>query len=170
MEYLPYAVRAVDVPAGLPSFRTLFSRFHDFVWDQQRAVLQDAVRKRAGIAVFETTSRSLLSLVVQFWAAVLYALLSALVQPGLVRWLFLPVLVPVFAWDTLVACLRTRTEAELRRLVSQVQGHDGYVWRIGQQRCAAGTTTVAFLIGTPRPPAQVEGNGAGAEGQPRLAA
>src|SRR5262245_19620316 len=52
------SVSALDVPARLTGFRTMFTAFHHFRPADARGILASALRDREGIAIFEATSRT----------------------------------------------------------------------------------------------------------------
>jgi len=58
IRFIANAVDATDVPGDLPGLRTMFNAFHHFAPDQARLVLEDAVRARQPIAIFEIPERS----------------------------------------------------------------------------------------------------------------
>ena len=60
--YHSQPVDATRIPDGLVGFRTMFSSFHHFRPEETRAVLADTVRKRHDIAIFESTHRSVLAM------------------------------------------------------------------------------------------------------------
>jgi hypothetical protein len=52
------SVNALDVPARLTGFRTIFTAFHHFRPAEARAILASAVRDSQGIAIFEAAART----------------------------------------------------------------------------------------------------------------
>jgi len=147
-------VDAMDVPADMEGFRTVFSAFHHFNPAQARRILQDATEKRAGIGIFEYTERSLpwilqaLYSPVLFWRNAPVALRPF--SAGKQFWIYvLPLPVLCFAWDCLVSCLRTYTEAELKAMTEAVPS-DGYAWEIGKVKSFWGGH-ITYLIGIPEP-------------------
>lgn len=153
LAYHPGPVDALAVPAELAGFRTLFTALHHFPPDAAAAILADAVRSRAPIAVFEATQRSLASILVTLPSPLLVLLSTPFIRPF--RWsrLLLTYLLPVVPlmvlWDGLVSCLRSYTVAELRALVERAPGADSYEWQIGVAR-GNGAAPITYLIGTPR--------------------
>jgi hypothetical protein len=146
------SVDAMNVPAELGGFRTLFSAFHHFSPAQAQRILQDAVDKGAGIGVFEYTERN------RFWLK--RALASPLLFWRTARaaqrpmnwakalWIYvLPLPVLLFAWDSLVSCLRSYTEAELEAMTAALTGAP-YAWEIGTLPSPWGGR-VTYLIGLP---------------------
>jgi hypothetical protein len=145
-------VDAMDVPAELEGFRTVFSAFHHFNPAQATRILADAVEKRAGIGVFEYTERNptwilrALYSPVLFWRTAPVALrpFSALKR----FWIYLlPLPVLCFAWDFLVSCLRTYTQEELKAMTEALPAA-GYHWEIGSVKSFWGGR-ITYLIGTP---------------------
>jgi len=147
----PRSVDARAVPADLTGFRTLFTSFHHFRPPDARAILQDAVRNRQGIAVFEAARRRPLdvALVAMTWLGVLAAV--PFVRPfrwSRLMWTYLPPLLPVVGtFDGVVSCLRSYAPAELRALV---RGLDDFEWEIGAARAPHSPLHTTYLIGVPR--------------------
>lgn len=144
-------VDARAVPASLDGLRTVFTAFHHFRPHEARAILEDAVRRRQGIAVFEAARRRPfdIALVALTWLGVLLA--APFVRPfrwSRLFWTYLPPILPlVGTFDAIVSCLRWYSPAELRELV---QGLDGYDWDIGVTRGLISPLHVTYLIGVPR--------------------
>lgn len=146
---------SVDATAvkNLPGLRTLFTAFHHFRPDAARAILADAVRERATIAIFEFTERSVFAIILFCFSPIAVLLLAPFCRPF--RWttIFLTYIVPVLplaaAFDGVVSCLRTYSEAELREMVANLSP-GGYIWEIGQERSWRSPVPITFLIGYPR--------------------
>jgi hypothetical protein len=144
------SVDARAVPPHLAGFRTMFTMFHHFAPADARAVLADAVRGARGVAVFEATRRSPLTLVAMLgFVCVLFVV--PFLRPfrwDRLFWTYLVPLVPLAAvWDGLVSCLRTYTPAELRRLAA---GLDGWQWEAGEVSRRGWPFPVTYLVGYPR--------------------
>lgn len=145
---------SVDATAvkNLRGLRTLFTSFHHFRPAVARAILADAVKSGAAIAVFEFTERTALAIMLFCLSPLAVLLLAPFARPF--RWsrMILTYIVPVLplaaGFDGVVSCLRTYTPAELRELISDLS-HDSYVWEIGQERSWRSPVPVTFLIGYP---------------------
>jgi len=128
-------VDAFDVPSDLDGIRTLFTAFHHFRPTDARRILQDAVSKQRGIAVFEPFERSLIMATSLGVAAIV---ISPLLTLGIGRMslgrfiltYLLPLNPAVAAWDGFVSSLRTYTVSELRDLAASVSV-DGFTWEAG---------------------------------------
>jgi hypothetical protein len=145
-------VSATAVPARLTGFRTLFTALHHFPPAEAHAILTDAVRARQGIAVFEVTSRTPLSLLGVLFLPLLVLLFTPFIRPfrwSRLFWTYLVPLVPLAVWfDGTVSCLRTYTPEELGDLVKDLQ--EGYEWDIGAVRSTPLPSRIAYLVGQPR--------------------
>jgi hypothetical protein len=153
LQFEAASVDATDLPAELIGFRTLFTSFHHFEPDAAKAILADAVRKRQGIAIFESTRRHPL--------AILFMILSplaVLVVPFIRRFrgsrLFWGLIASaaVAPFDGIVSCLRTYSPAELCAMV-ETFGDCGYTWEIGEDSSGPFPVPVTYLVGYPRAPA-----------------
>lgn len=153
LTYVERSVDAAAVPADLTGFRTIFNCFHQFTAEQARDVLKDAVRQRQGIAVFELTERTWLSVFMSLGLPGIVLAVTPFIRPF--RWsrLFwtyvLPVLPVVVAFDAVVSCLRTYEPEELAAIAEGLGGDD-WVWETGKVRVPWMPMRVTYLVGRPR--------------------
>jgi hypothetical protein len=150
-----FAARSVDatsVPADLPGLRTMFNAFHHFAPPAARAVLEDAVRARQPIAIFEIPERSLLLMLPLLFTPVFVWLATPFIRPFRWRrllWTYLLPLIPLTCWwDGLVSQWRAYTVEEMRQLTA---GLDGYRWTVAQVGIDGKPGHVTYLSGTPEP-------------------
>lgn len=146
-------VDAAAVPAHLTGFRTLFQSFHHLSPPQAQAVLQDAVAKRVGIALFENTHRRLLPTLPLLFVPFAVLLFTPFVRPLSLRRLLLTYVLPlaplVVLWDALVSALRSYTPAELAQMTAALS-YDGADYEWQQGHAWQGLQCVSWLIGTPK--------------------
>jgi len=146
-------VNAASVPADLEGVRTLFLGFHHLPDHAARAVLEDAVAQRRGIAVFEATERSALGILGPLTAPLILVPMTPTLRPvslARVFWTYGIPAIPFFsAWDGVVSALRTRSPAELHALVASVKGGEGYTWDIGQSPIPKTPARTTWLFGWP---------------------
>jgi len=153
-DFSTHPVSALDVPKDLTGFRTLFSSFHHFAPAQAAGILSDAVHKRQGIAIAESTQRHPLLIAYMLLTPGIVLLTSPFQAPF--RWsrLFWTYVVPAIPlavmFDGIVSCLRTYTPKELMGLVNTVPGHESYDWQVGIDRLKGLPVGVTYLIGLPR--------------------
>jgi hypothetical protein len=146
-------VNAMQVPAQLKGFRTLFSSFHHLKPEQAQAVLQNAVDARTGIAVFESTQRHPLLLFYMLLTPLLVWLNTPFIRPW--RWsrLFWTYVIPaipfIVMFDGIVSCLRTYTSEELQTMVDSIKAPH-YQWKVGLQCFGILPVGVTYLIGYPK--------------------
>ncbi len=148
------SVNAESTPGGLKGFRTIFSAFHHFKPNDARLVLQDAVSRGEGIAVFEATHRSTGAIVATILAPVLSLFFTPFVRPFRLSRLFWTYIIPaiplLILFDGVVSCLRTYTPDELLELASSVKGDREYSWSAGEVRAKPQGLPVTYLIGVPK--------------------
>lgn len=148
--YHPTPVDATAVPGGLDGLRTVFSAFHHFGPDAGRALLRDAVRAGAPIAIFEGTTRSASSILSILPMPLFVLLATPFIRPF--RWsrLLFTYLIPIVPlmvlWDGVVSCLRSYSAAELRALVESIPEATAYDWQIGEAK-GKGPLPVTYAIG-----------------------
>jgi hypothetical protein len=147
----PHPVDARAVPAELDGFRTMFTAFHHFTPREARAILEDAVRRRQGIGIFELARRAPreIAVIALTWLGVVLAV--PFMRPwrwSRVLWSYLPPVLPLIGtFDGVVSCLRTYSKAELAGLV---QGLDSYTWDIGDFRGGWSPLRGTYLVGIPK--------------------
>jgi hypothetical protein len=114
-------------------------------------MLADAVAKGEGVGVFESGSRSPLTLLEALGTPLRILVLAPFIRPF--RWsrLFWTYLVPalplVLLFDVIVSCLRVYSAPELRDLTA---GLDRYHWDIGTVRIIKWIPIpLTYLIGVP---------------------
>jgi hypothetical protein len=145
-------VDAMDVPARLDGFRTMFTCLHHFKPGQARTILRDAWAKDRGIGVFEFTERSPAGLAQMLMSPLSAVALTPFVRPF--RWSRLaltyavPVVPALFFFDGVVSQLRTYTPDELRDMTRPLQRR-GYRWEIGHVMHPVMPGRVAYLLGIP---------------------
>ncbi len=143
----------MKVPAELDGFRTMFSSFHHFPPAQARAILQNAVYARQGIAIFEITSRTASAIGMMFlWFLTLFVFTPSIRPFRWSRLLYtyvLPIIPLVLLFDGLVSCLRTYRTTELRELIEDLAATE-YWWEIGERSGTFHGLPVTYLIGYPR--------------------
>ncbi|RPD50203.1 class I SAM-dependent methyltransferase [Hymenobacter sediminis] len=146
-------VDATAVPSGLTGFRTIFSAFHHFPPAAAEAILADAVRREAGIGVFEGAGKH--------WWEILLActvlpvaqlLITPFIRPFRVSRLiftYLIPLIPLFTiWDGCVSILRLYPPEQLRALALRADPEGAFRWQAGVVRHWWGPE-VTYLIGVP---------------------
>lgn len=153
LEFVAESVDATDVPDEMIGFRTLFTSFHHFRPAQARAILADAVKKRQGIGVFESSYRSILLILMMFGTPLAVLIFTPFIRPfrwSRLLWTYVVPLVPlIMLFDGIVSCLRTYTPAELRALTTGLSSETQYRWEIGEQRARFTPFPVTYLIGYP---------------------
>ena len=153
IDFVAESVDAADVPNNLDGFRTLFASFHHFNPRQARSILNDAVRKNKGIAIFEATHRSLPAILLMFFIPFAVFIFTPFIRPfrpSRLFWTYLFPLVPLIVlFDGIVSCLRTYNPSELESLTAELASENEYVWRVGEQKNKNSPLPVTFLIGYP---------------------
>jgi len=142
-------VDAADVPAELLGLRTLFTSFHHFRPDAARALLEDAVRRRQPIAVFEATQRSPAAILATLFSPLTVLLATPFIRPfrwSRLFWTYLLPLIPLLVlFDGLVSCLRTYTPAEMTEMTREF---GDYHWEVGEEK-GKGPLPITYLLGYP---------------------
>jgi len=146
------SVDATTVPSTLAGFRTVFSAFHHFRPETAKAILQDAIRRKEGIGVFEGAGKRWHELLL-VWLVFPWLILciTPFIRPF--RWsrLLFTYLLPLIplgtVWDGTVSLLRMYTPEHLQQMVQELNAPH-YTWHIGRAKHWSGTG-VLYLIGYP---------------------
>ena len=148
--HISYWVDPVDaaaVPDELRGFRTLFASFHHFKPENAKKILEDAVRRREGIGIFEFTGRNPGIFLIMLLSPIYLLLAMPFVRPFSWRRLFWTYVIPLLPlgvfWEGMASNMRTYSPQELRELVTDVKS-DAYTWKIGRTR---GTWTIRNVRG-----------------------
>ena len=150
----PTPVNALDVPAHLTGFRTIFSAFHHFPPAAATAMLRDAVRANSGIGVFEGAGKHWVELLLAVTVLpVAQLLLTPFFRPFRLSCLVFTYLVPIIPlctiWDGSVSLLRMYSVEELLALARAADPADKFAWQAGKKRHWWGPQ-VTYLIGWPK--------------------
>jgi hypothetical protein len=146
---------ALAVPGELKGVRTLFTALHHFTPGRAQLILADAVRSRAGIAVFEPLERTyrMVGLVglMSFLRGFTHThRIGHLSTSRFLLTYVVPLAPALFAWDGMVSALRSYTPAELRALAMNVSDAD-YEWESGRFEVDGpyGSMPTTYLLGFP---------------------
>jgi len=153
IQYIRDSVDAINVQSNLKGFRTFFSSFHHFSPDNAQKIINDAVKAKQGIAIFEYSSRNpIIAFNAALFGPILLLILTPFIRPFTYRrllWTYLLPIVPViFCWDGLVSHLRTYTVKELKSFAFET-GSNNYKWEINKIRLYFGFCHITYLIGYP---------------------
>jgi hypothetical protein len=154
IHFHPAPVDAMDAPADLNGFRTLFTSFHHFRPQEARAILQDAVNKREGIGIFEVPRRCFLTMLLVFAMPVADLILVPFIRPfqwSRLIWNYVIPVIPIVLWfDGIVSCMRTYSTRELGEPIAGLPANN-YRWDIGEEKGSLFPVPVTYLIGFPNP-------------------
>ena len=156
IEYLAEPVDATKVPYHLKGMRTLFEGFHHFKPEQAKAILQDALEKRAALGIFEASLKPpfgfILLLLSPLITLISYLLLTPFIAPRTLSRFFWTYFVPIVplatCWDGIVSLLRVYSVQELKELTNLLRSKE-YVWEIGQASTGTPVFVFTYLLGYP---------------------
>jgi hypothetical protein len=156
IEYLVEPVDAINVPTHLKGMRTLFEGFHHFKPEQAKFILQDAIKKRVAIGIFEASLKPPLGLFLLLLAPITtllsYLFITPFIKPHTLSRFFWTYLVPIVplatCWDGVISLLRVYSPQDLKELTAPFQSKD-YVWEIGQASTGTPIFEFTYLLGYP---------------------
>jgi hypothetical protein len=130
VEYLSESIDATSVPEALTGIRVMYAAFHHLRPDLAKAVLNNAVKAKQPIAIFEGTERSLKGILVVVLVPLLVLLTTPFIRPfqwnRLVFTYIIPVLPLTIFWDGIVSAFRTYNVAEMHALTRDLPS---YKWK-----------------------------------------
>ena len=150
--YESQSVDARKVPGHLKGVRTQFLSLHHFKEDDAVQILQNAVDSQSPIALFESQERNVPSVLAMLFSPINVLLMTPFIKPfslGRLFFTYILPLVPLFVMlDGILSALRTYTIPEMNELISRVNGHENFEWKVGRQK--SGPAGILYLIGTPK--------------------
>lgn len=151
IQFVVTSVDATNVPEELTGLRTMFTGFHHFRPEGARKVLEDAVNKRQGIAVFEITERKPAPIIAMCFTSLMVLFMTPFIRPfkaSRLVWTYLVPLMPILTpIDGIISCLRTYSVPELQKLV---EGLDTFEWQIGARKEGNAPGHLTYLVGYPK--------------------
>jgi hypothetical protein len=143
-------VDAQRIPPELVGFRTVFTAIHHFAPAEARAVLEDAVAQRQGIAVFDASRRDIFTMLSVFVVPLLTLVLAPRMRPfrwSRLFWIYCLPVIPFTVWfDGIMSCLRSYSKEDMAELAAGLKAGN-YRWESGDVR--AGFRAITYLIGIP---------------------
>jgi hypothetical protein len=153
IHFLSHSVDATRIPGHLDGFRTLFSSFHHLNREDARSLLQDSVRRRQAIGIFEAPARHALTLLSLLFVPIATWLFVPFRRPfrwSRLFWTYLIPIVPVILlFDGLISCLRAYSPEELEEMTKGLGGNR-YRWEIGEVAGGLLPVRITYLIGSPQ--------------------
>lgn len=149
------SISALECPAELTGFRTIFTALHHFQPPEFKRILTDAASKGVPIGVFEFTERNLLNATITPIAALLSSFLITPFLGGMTlgRFTFtyiIPLAPVFFIWDGFVSSLRTYSPKELDDITREID-YPAYKWESGKISVIGyiGPYSITYLFGIP---------------------
>ena len=147
------SVDATVIPSELGGVRTLFTAFHHFAPEQARAIVQDAVRQRHAICVFEATQRSLMAVALTCLSPLIVLFVTPFIRPFRLSRLLLTYVIPLIPlavlFDGIVSCLRTYSPDDLREMLRE-SSLQAYTWHVGEEQTESSPIPMTYLVGYPK--------------------
>lgn len=149
-DYLKTSIDARNIPKELKGIRTQFLSFHHFNPTDVKSILQNAVDAEQSIAIFEGQERSIRSIATLLFIPIPVLLITPFIKPFKIGRFFFTYLIPIIPffvlWDGIASAFRTYSVKEMKGLVSELNNHQNYNWKIGRIKSAVGV--ILYLIGT----------------------
>ncbi len=148
--YSENSVDASDVPKSLKGFRTIFTAFHHFSKPYAKAVLQNAVRTKSGIGIFDGGDKNILVILgLILIHPFIFIFCTPFFKPFRISRLVFTYLIPIIPicqiWDGVVSVIRLYKPEELLAMAKEVDD-ENYFWTAGKMKNRFGIH-VSYLIG-----------------------
>ncbi len=153
IDFANNSVDAMNVPPGLTGLRTIFSAFHHFNKDQARSVLQDAVKARQPIAVFDGGDKNIFTVLgIIIFHPIVFFLFTPFFRPFRFSRIIFTYLIPLIPlctiWDGVVSIIRLYKPADLLIIADPINDHS-FTWKAGNLKNKFGMK-VTYLLGYPK--------------------
>jgi len=149
LEAHPKSIDALNMPSSLQGARTFFTCFHHFKPEDARAILENAVRQKQAICIFEFTERKLSKILGMLLSPLVVLIGTFAIKPfSLARifWTFIiPVMPLIYCWDGVVSHFRTYTTEELTKIHNSFP--NDFIWECGQLTASNNYQKITYLIG-----------------------
>lgn len=150
IDFCPTSVDVLNVPKDLIGMRVLFSAIHHFRPQQVQQILQQAVKAKAPIGIFDGGEKNvwiMLGILILHPLGMIF--LTPFLKPFKFSRLFFTYLIPVIPlytiWDGLVSILRLYSPQELYKIADSIPNQN-YTWKYGKVKNSLGIK-VTYLIG-----------------------
>jgi hypothetical protein len=152
ISYSPSPVDASSVNSNLKGVRTIFSAFHHFNEATATNVIQDAVRAREGIAVFDGGDRNIFFAIAIFVLhPIAFLLFTPFFKPFKWSRILFTYIIPLIpfctVWDGIVSVTRLYQPQQLLQIAKQTS-ETGYSWQAGKVKNRYGMK-ITYLLGYP---------------------
>lgn len=153
IDFVANSVDAMNVPSELKGLRTIFSAFHHFNNDQAKLVLENAVKARQPIAVFDGGDKNIFTVLgITFLHPLIFFLFTPFFRPfrfSRIIFTYLLPLIPICTvWDGIVSVMRLRRPAEMLSIANSINGNP-FTWKAGNLKNKLGMK-VTYLLGYPK--------------------
>ncbi|POY37347.1 hypothetical protein C3K47_06165 [Solitalea longa] len=151
IEFIESSIDAMEVPAELVGVRTMYSAIHHFERETIKSVIQDAIKAKVPIAIFDGSDKSLLTIVIIIiFHPIAFFLFTPFFKPFKFSRILFTYIIPVIPfctiWDGVVSILRLYQPGDLLKIVQEVDSN--YKWKAGKVRNNL-YMNITYLTGIP---------------------
>ena len=152
IDYCSNPVNAATVDNSLKGMRTIFSAFHHFNGVIAKQVINDAVKAKEGIAIFDGGNKNLFFIIaITLLHPIAFVLFTPFFRPFKWRRLLFTYIIPIIPlctmWDGMVSVTRLYTPQQLLVMAEEVNATE-YTWKAGKKKNRFGMS-IAYLLGYP---------------------
>ncbi len=150
VDFIKNSVDVLKIPEDKKHIRTVFSAFHHFKPSDAKAILEEAVKCNAPIAVFEGASKNLKNFLgILIFTPIIFFFITPFLRPFRLSRLFYTYIIPLIplttVWDGIVSIIRMYNPEEMLSMANSVS-YSGYIWKSGTVKNKIGTS-IMYLTG-----------------------
>ena len=160
IDYFPESVNATNLASAPAGVKTMVNCFHHMPFRVAKNILKSAQESKQTLCIYEVTNKPLplviwalflpIGLIIVFLSALI---LTPFTKPiswqQLVFTYLIPIIPLAYAWDGQASMPRTYSEADLKKLVSELPSDPNYSWTYEVGKTKGGKSTGYSFVGQP---------------------
>jgi len=151
VDFIEKPLDCTMVPNDLQGLRTQFLSLHHFKPETVKQIFKNTIEAKQGIAIFESTERTVLAAILMFLAPIMVLLTTLFIKPFSWKRLILTYLIPIIPLlvfhDGFVSVLRSYHPEEMEAMAKAADENGLYNWKAGKIKNKGATIT--YITGNP---------------------
>lgn len=152
VSFIENSVDCTKVPSELKGLRTQFLSLHHFKPETVKQIFKNTIAAKQGIAVFESTERTVLAAILMLVAPIMVLLTTPFIKPFSWKRIILTYLIPIIPLlvfhDGFVSVLRSYHPEEMAAMAKAADVNEAFVWTAGKIKNKGATIT--YITGIPK--------------------
>ena len=151
IDFIAKPVDATDVPSDLSGVRTMYSALHHFSPLVIKAILRNATKAKAPVAIFDGGDKSILTILgMLIFHPIIFFLFTPFFRPFKISRIIFTYIIPLIPlctiWDGIVSVLRLHEPSDLLTIAKETE--PAYNWKTGFVKNRYGLK-LCYLTGIP---------------------